>query len=93
MYKVKIIGAGSIGNHLAHASRGKGWAVTLTDQDPAALQRTRESIYPGRYGKWDDAIVLKSSAEAMKDAEDGLADAADLALAHELVEDERILRR
>jgi predicted dehydrogenase len=70
MYKVKIIGAGSIGNHLAHASRGKGWAVTLTDQDPAALQRTRESIYPSRYGKWDDAIVLKSSAEAMADAAD-----------------------
>jgi predicted dehydrogenase len=70
MYTVKIIGAGSIGNHLAHAARSKGWRVTLTDADPSALQRTRESIYPGRYGKWDDGIQLKDSASAMTDPAD-----------------------
>ena len=70
MYRVKIIGAGSIGNHLAHAARSKGWAVTLTDMDQTALQRTRDSIYPGRYGKWDEEIVLKDSAVAMAEPAD-----------------------
>ncbi len=46
MYNVKILGAGSIGNHLANASRRLGWQVTLCDMDPAALQRTKEDIYP-----------------------------------------------
>lgn len=56
--RVKILGAGSIGNHLAHACRGQGWAVTLVDRDPAALARTRDEIYPARYGAWDDGIRL-----------------------------------
>ena len=58
MYKVKIIGAGSIGNHLAHASRSLGWDVTICDVDQAALDRTKSQIYPTRYGTWDDAISL-----------------------------------
>ena len=58
MYNVKIFGAGSIGNHLAHASRSLGWNVTLCDLDPAALDRTKSMIYPTRYGKWDNAIKL-----------------------------------
>ncbi len=58
MYKVKIYGAGSIGNHLAHACRCQGWDVLICDTDPAALHRTRTSIYPARYGQWDDAIQL-----------------------------------
>jgi predicted dehydrogenase len=64
MYKVKILGAGSIGNHLANASRRLGWSVTLCDLDPAALQRTKEQIYPSRYGQWDEAIQLCTSVEA-----------------------------
>ncbi len=58
---VKIIGAGSIGNHLAQASRRMGWAVTVVDRDPEALRRMRESIYPQRYGAWDPAIKLATS--------------------------------
>ncbi len=58
MYKVKIFGAGSIGNHLAHASRSLGWAVIMCDVDQAALDRTRDEIYPSRYGAWDKAIEL-----------------------------------
>ncbi len=58
MYNVKIIGAGSIGNHLAHASRSLGWQVILCDVDQAALDRTRTQIYPTRYGAWDEAISL-----------------------------------
>ena len=70
MFSIRIIGAGSIGNHLANAARSRGWAVTLTDNDPAALERARTSIYPQRYGAWDKAIVLKESRAAMGDAAD-----------------------
>jgi predicted dehydrogenase len=69
-YRVKIIGAGSIGNHLAHAARSKGWTVSLTDIDPMALQRTRDHIYPSRYGKWDEAIILKNSDVAVPEPAD-----------------------
>jgi predicted dehydrogenase len=64
MYNVKILGAGSIGNHLANASRRLGWNVTLCDKDPAALQRTKDDIYPSRYGQWDESIQLFISSEA-----------------------------
>jgi predicted dehydrogenase len=56
--KVKVLGAGSVGNHLANAARQLGWSVDIIDPDPAALQRTRSDIYPSRYGAWDDAIRL-----------------------------------
>lgn len=62
MKRVKVYGAGSIGNHLANASRRKGWSVDLCDTDPAALQRTRTMIYPGRYGAWDSSIGLHTNA-------------------------------
>lgn len=55
---VKIYGAGSIGNHLAQASRRMGWDVCVVDKDPEALRRMRESIYPSRYGAWDERIAL-----------------------------------
>lgn len=61
---IKVFGAGSIGNHLAHAARRLGWSVHLCDVDPAALKRTRNEIYPGRYGQWDDAIVLSTVDDA-----------------------------
>jgi predicted dehydrogenase len=32
--------------------------VTICDTDPKALERTRNDIYPSRYGKWDDQIRL-----------------------------------
>lgn len=54
---VKIIGAGSIGNHLAHASRQLGMSVFLCDVDPSALERTKSEIYPSRYGSWDPQIT------------------------------------
>ncbi|MGE3841690.1 MAG: Gfo/Idh/MocA family protein [Vicinamibacterales bacterium] len=64
MFKVKIYGAGSIGNHLAHASRRLGWDVVVCDTDPAALERMRTQIYPQRYGAWDSGIQLCSNREA-----------------------------
>jgi predicted dehydrogenase len=55
---VKVLGAGSIGNHMSHAARSLGWAVDLCDISEAALERAKTSIYPSRYGAWDDAIKL-----------------------------------
>ena len=66
MYSVKIFGAGSIGNHLSNASRQLGWNVTLCDVDTAALERTKNEIYPARYGQWDDAINLTLVDDALK---------------------------
>ena len=43
---VLIFGAGSIGNHLANASRNLDWNVTIFDIDQKALKRTKEEIYP-----------------------------------------------
>jgi predicted dehydrogenase len=56
--KVKIYGAGSIGNHLAQASRRMGWSVAVVDKDPKALERMKTDIYPTRYGAWDSGIEL-----------------------------------
>lgn len=58
MKKVKIYGAGSIGNHLAYASRSMEWDVLICDVDADALERTKTHIYPGRYGAWDTHIRL-----------------------------------
>jgi predicted dehydrogenase len=58
MNKVKIYGAGSIGNHLAQASIRMGWNVDMCDIDPEALLRTKNDIYPSRYGEWDNSIGL-----------------------------------
>ena len=54
--RVKIFGAGSIGNHLSQASRRMGWEVIVVDRDPAALDRMKNDIFPKRYGAWDPAI-------------------------------------
>lgn len=70
MFSIRIVGAGSIGNHLANAARSFGWTVTLTDNDPAALERARSSIYPSRYGAWDKEIMLKDSRDAIGDPAD-----------------------
>lgn len=61
---VKVVGAGSIGNHMSHAARILGWRVDLCDISQTALERTRTQIYPGRYGAWDDAIGLYTIDEA-----------------------------
>jgi len=70
MTKVKIYGAGSIGNHLAHASRTMGWDVLMCDLDESALLRTKSEIYPQRYGKWDEAIKLSTVKDAPKEGFD-----------------------
>ena len=64
MYRVKIYGAGSIGNHLAHAARQLGWDVAVCDVCGVALERMKHDIYPERYGEWDKAIQLYINNEA-----------------------------
>src|SRR5207253_336427 len=73
MPAIKIHGAGSIGNHLANAARRLGWDVTLCDVDERALERTRQEIYPARYGAWDEAIQLYPSAAAPRGGFDVIA--------------------
>lgn len=56
--KVKIYGAGSMGNHLGQASRRAGWDVTIVDKNPEMLRIMKEEVYPARYGAWDPEIKL-----------------------------------
>lgn len=58
MTNVLIVGAGSIGNHLAQAVRRMDWKVTVCDRDKSALMRMHNDIYPMRYGAWDPEILL-----------------------------------
>jgi len=89
--KVKIFGAGSIGNHLANASRSLGWSVDLCDVDEAALARTQTQIYPSRYGGWDDAIRLFKNDEAPVERYDlicvGTPPESHIALARQAIEE------
>lgn len=62
--RVKVIGAGSIGNHLANAARRLGCDVVVCDISQSALDRMHREVYPSRYGKWDDAIQLHLLADA-----------------------------
>jgi len=64
--KVKIYGAGSIGNHLAQAARRKKWDVTVVDVSSEALERMKNDIYPKRYGAWDPEIKLCLSKDDPK---------------------------
>jgi len=70
MYKVKVLGAGSIGNHLAHAARRLGWQVAICDIDEGALERTRTEIFPARYGAWDESIELYHVKDAPQSVHD-----------------------
>ena len=58
MKNVLIFGSGSIGNHLANASRKLGLSVNVTDISDKALLRMKNKIYPFRYLKWDNKIEL-----------------------------------
>jgi predicted dehydrogenase len=58
LFKARIIGAGSIGNHLAHSLISHDFSVEITDRDPKALERMQNIIYPERYGSWDNRIKI-----------------------------------
>jgi predicted dehydrogenase len=87
----KVVGAGSIGNHLARALRSHAVEVDLVDTDPLALSRARDEIFPKRYGEWDPAIGLYLAADAPKGGYDliaiGTPPDTHLALASDAVEE------
>lgn len=58
MVSTLILGAGSIGNHMSYACRCQGWTVAVYDNDPVALKRMKNDIYPSRYKIWDEQIEL-----------------------------------
>jgi predicted dehydrogenase len=59
-----VIGAGSIGNHLANAARRLGCDVVVCDISTDALDRMRREVYPSRYGAWDEQIQLMHPNDA-----------------------------
>lgn len=56
--KILIFGAGSIGNHMANANLKLKNNVSITDIAPKSLSRMKSSIFPSRYGKWNNSIKL-----------------------------------
>lgn len=64
---VLVVGAGSIGNHMSHASRCLGINVTVFDIDASALERMKMDIYPDRYGQWDNTIFLSDNLRSSLD--------------------------
>lgn len=69
--RVKIVGAGSVGNHHAQACRAMGWDVTVVDTSLDSLERMRQEIYPKRYGEWDNEIKLRHDYPDGKDVPRG----------------------
>ena len=69
MKKVLIFGAGSIGNHLANASRKCNLDVSVVDISPEALKRMKNDIYPSRYKRWDQNIKLLNYKDIFKSKE------------------------
>lgn len=63
MIRVAIIGAGSIGCHLAFSCRKSGWNVTVFDTSEIALKRLKSELYPKRYGSWDPEIKINKMSE------------------------------
>ena len=58
LFSVRIVGAGSIGNHLANGFITQNFSVEVYDNDIKALNRMKREIYPSRYGLWDERIRL-----------------------------------
>jgi len=63
---ILIFGAGSIGNHMAYASRRLKLNVDVTDISFKALKRMKDQIFIQRYGKWDPKINLVSIKNVYK---------------------------
>ena len=54
--KIKIIGSGSAGNHIAFAFKNFASKIIMTDISKEALLRAKKKIYINRYKKWDQNI-------------------------------------
>lgn len=58
MIKIKIIGAGSAGNHIAYAFKKHNAHITMIDINLSSLKRSKNKIYIPRYKVWDKNINL-----------------------------------
>ena len=59
MLKIKVIGSGSAGNHIAYAFRNLSNSITMTDKDLKSLKISKREIYQNRYKNWNKNISLK----------------------------------
>ena len=66
--KIKIIGAGSAGNHIAYAltTLREIKEITITDISKKALLRSKNQIFIKRYGKWSKKLKLELESENIK---------------------------
>ena len=67
--KIKIIGAGSAGNHMAHAltTIKEINKIVVTDVSKEALSRSKNQIYLKRYKKWNDKLFLEIEKKNLKE--------------------------
>src|SRR5437764_11021261 len=64
MNSVAVIGAGQMGNGIAHVFAAKGWSVTMVDVSQAALDKGVATIR----GNFDRQIKKGTASEADRDA-------------------------
>ena len=66
--KIKVIGAGSAGNHIAYAltTLREIKEITITDISKKALLRSKNQIFIKRYGKWSKKLKLELENENLK---------------------------
>ncbi len=66
--KIKIIGAGSAGNHIAYAltTLKKIKRIIITDINFNALKRSKKEIFLKRYKKWNPKISLELEKNDLK---------------------------
>lgn len=57
--KIKIIGCGSAGNHIAYAFKSLSNDIVMSDVSLSALKRSKNKIYKKRYKIWNKNIHLK----------------------------------
>ena len=91
---VAVIGAGTMGNGIAHVFALRGHPVSLIDSDPAALRKGMDAIARNlerQVGKQAISAEDRDAALARIDAQEGLdsAHAADLVV-EAIVEDEEV---
>ena len=92
--EVAVIGAGTMGNGIAHVFALHGHPVSLIDSDPAALRKGMDAIARNlerQVGKQTISAADRDAALARIDAQEGLdsAHAADLVI-EAIVEDEDV---
>ena len=61
--KIKIIGCGSAGNHMAFAFKKIAKHIIMTDISSLTLLRSKNQIYKKRYKTWNKNIILKREAK------------------------------